>query len=49
MIEKKEVVVAPLIITRGLVTFPGCPATIEAARTPTLAALELTKDFDNNI
>lgn len=49
MIEKKEVVVAPLIITRGLVTFPGCPATIEAARTPTLAALDLTKDFDNNI
>lgn len=49
MIEKKEVVVAPLIITRGLVTFPGCSATIEAARTPTLAALELTKDFDNNI
>lgn len=49
MIEKNEVVVAPLIITRGLVTFPGCPATIEAARTPTLAALELTKDFDNNI
>lgn len=45
----KKTLIAPVIITRGLVTFPGCPATIEAVRKPTLASIELTKDFDNGV
>jgi len=45
----KKTLIAPVIITRGLVTFPGCPATIEAVRKPTLASVELTKDFDNGV
>lgn len=40
---------APLIITRGLVTFPSCPTTIEVIRIPTLASVELSKDYDNNV
>ncbi|MCH5180414.1 MAG: endopeptidase La [Erysipelotrichales bacterium] len=40
---------APLIVTRGLVTFPGCPTTIEAIRIPTLASIELSKEYDNSI
>ena len=46
--ENKELI-APLIVTRGLVAFPGCPTTIEAIRTPTLASVELSKAYDNNI
>ena len=48
MEENKSIV--PLVITRGLVTFPGCSTTIEAIRTPTLASIELSiKQYDSNI
>lgn len=47
--ENNKIAQVPILVTRGLVAFPSCPATIEAVRETTISSVNLSKEFDNGV